>query len=45
MTSNLDRERVLNEIGINLVFTKVSGIFRSSTPFPYLEGSLALYWG
>ena len=34
MASNLDKERLLALRGINLVFTRVSGIFRSSASFP-----------
>ena len=35
MASNPDRERVLARKGINLVLTRVSGIFRASTSFAY----------
>jgi hypothetical protein len=37
MTSNLDREGLLDRIGMNLVFTRVSGFFRASTYFPCSE--------
>jgi len=37
MASNLDRERFLDRIGINLEFTRVSGIFKPSTSFPCYE--------
>jgi hypothetical protein len=37
MASNLDRERLLAQIDINLVLTRVSGIFRSSTSFRCYE--------
>ena len=37
MASNLDRKRLLARIGINLVLTRVSGIFRASTSFAYPE--------
>jgi hypothetical protein len=38
MASNLATARVLAQMGINPVVTKVSGIFRSSTSFPCYEG-------
>lgn len=41
MASNPDLERVLARIGINLVVTKVSGVFRSSTCFRCPERFLA----
>ncbi len=34
MASNLDIERFSARMGMNLVLTRVSGIFRSSTSFP-----------
>jgi hypothetical protein len=37
MASNLDTQGLLARIGINLVLTKVSGIFRASTSFAYPE--------
>ena len=37
MASNLDIEMVLARMGMNLVFTRVSGIFRLSTSFPCYE--------
>lgn len=37
MASNLDKKRLLARISINLVLTKVSGIFRASTSFAYPE--------
>ena len=38
MASNLDREILSARKCINLVFIRVSGVFRSSTSFPCLEG-------
>jgi hypothetical protein len=35
MGSNPDRERLLARKGINLVLTRVSGIFRALTSFAY----------
>ncbi len=37
MASNPDREVLSAQMCINLVFTRVSGIFRSSTSFPCPE--------
>ncbi len=37
MASNLDAEGILARMGINLVLTRVSGIFRASTSFAYPE--------
>jgi hypothetical protein len=37
MASNLDIERFLARMSMNLVFTRVSGIFRSLTSFPCYE--------
>lgn len=37
MASNLDRERLLARICINLVLTRVSGIFRALTSFAYSQ--------
>jgi hypothetical protein len=37
MASNLDAEGILAWMGINLVLTRVSGIFRASTSFAYPE--------
>ena len=38
MDLNLDRERLLAQTGTNLVFIRVSGVFRALTSFPYPEG-------
>lgn len=37
MASNLDREGLLARIGINLVLTRVSGIFKALTSFAYSQ--------
>jgi hypothetical protein len=37
MALNLDTEGLLARIDMNLVFIRVSGIFRASTYFPCLE--------
>ena len=37
MASNLDKKRLLAQLYINLVSTRVSGLFRASTSFPYYE--------
>ncbi len=37
MASNLDTQGLLARIGINLVLTRVSGMFRAATSFAYPE--------
>jgi hypothetical protein len=37
MASKLDTERILVQMGINLVLARLSGIFKASTSFAYPE--------